>query len=457
MTSAFFGLQIGLSALQAHRRALETINHNIANVNTEGYSRQEIVLTSLSIPAGERTGQGYVRAGVQVAGIQRYASAFLTEQIRRESGEEARWQALSDVLGQIQAIFHEPSDDGLGATLDRFWAAWRDLGTEPTSFSLRTQLREIARQLAALIQRTYQELLQLREEIGRRIQETIRQVNDLAARIADVDRQVRQGMTAGAIPNDLLDQRDHLLGELGRMVKITTAFRPDGGVTVSLGGHLLVSDRGAHRIDEISASPIWIEDGSPVNVLGGQWLGLLEARDEALPAYVERLNDLTHVLITAVNTAHRSGYGLNNATGLDFFAGTDASDIGITTEIMNEVNNIAAASVPNAPGDGSHALDIAQLADQALTPEGATLGAYYNTLIALIGLSVRHAETQSRNQSVLLQHLNERRDAISGVSLDEEAVKLIASQKAYEAAARVITAMDEMLEQLIKGTGIVGR
>lgn len=457
MTSAFFGLQIGLSALQAHQRALETINHNIANVNTEGYSRQEILLTSLSIPAGERTGQGYVRAGVQVAGIQRYASAFLTEQIRRESGEEARWQALSDTLSQVQAVFHELSDDGLGATLDRFWAAWRDLGTEPTSFSLRTQLREIAQQLAALIQRTYQQLLRLREEIGQRIRETIRQVNDLATRIADVDRQIRQGMTAGATPNDLLDQRDQLLIELGRMVKVSTALRPDGGMTVSLGGHLLVSDRGAHRIDETANPPVWAEDGSAVNVLGGQWLGLLEARDGEIPAYVDRLNHLASALITAVNTTHRSGYGLNNATGLDFFTGTDASDIEVAAGVMADVNNIAAASAPNAPGDGSHALDIAQLANQLLAPGGATLGAYYSTLIALVGLGVQHANAQSRNQGMLLQHLNEQRDAISGVSLDEEAVKLIASQKAYEAAARVITAMDEMLEQLIKGTGIVGR
>ncbi|MCS7220731.1 MAG: flagellar hook-associated protein FlgK [Anaerolineae bacterium] len=457
MTSAFFGLQIGLSALQAHQRALETINHNIANVNTEGYSRQEVLLTSLSIPAGERTGQGYIRAGVQVAGIQRYASAFLTEQIRRETGEEARWQAMSNVLGQIQAIFHEPSDNGLGATLDRFWAAWKDLGTEPTSFSLRVQLRELARQVAALIQRIYQQLLQLREEISQRVRETIRQVNDLAVRIADVDRQVRQGMIAGTTPNDLLDQRDRLLIELGRMVKVTTAFRPDGGVTVSLGGHLLVSDRGAHQIDETSIPPVWIEDGSPVSVLGGQWLGLLEARDEEIPVYMDRLNHLASALITAVNTAHRSGYGLNNATGLDFFVGTDASDIQVAAAIMDDVNNIAAASAPDAPGDGGHALDIARLAGQALAPQGATLGAYYGTMIALVGLGVQHANAQARNQSVLLRYLNERRDAISGVSLDEEAVKLIASQRAYEAAARVITAMDEMLEQLIKGTGIVGR
>ncbi|HEY64319.1 MAG TPA: flagellar hook-associated protein FlgK [Caldilineae bacterium] len=456
MTSSFFGLQIGLSALRAHQRSMETITHNIANVNTEGYSRQEVSLASRWLPIEQRSGGGFLGAGVDVVDVRRYASRFLTEQIRRESGEKARWEVLSDALSQVQVIFNEPSEEGLGAALDRFWGGWKDLGTDPTNFALRARLREIAEELASLIRQKYQELLALREELNRRIRDAVRQVNDLAAHIANVDRQIRQGTGIAGAPNDLLDERDRLLTELGRVIRISVSTREDGSVTVSVGGHLLISKQGAHEIAE-GADLVWAEDGAPVRVLGGELAGLLEARDVEVPSYIDRLNELTHALITGVNSVHRNGYGLNNATGLDFFSGTDASDVAVAAPILEDLDNIAAASAPEAPGDGSQALEIAALADQPLLSEGATPGTFYSTMVALIGIGVRQADAVTRNQSVLLRHLEERREAISGVSLDEETVKLVASQRAYEAAARVITAMDEMLDRLINSTGVVGR
>ncbi|MCD6289957.1 MAG: flagellar hook-associated protein FlgK [Anaerolineae bacterium] len=462
--SSFFGLQIGLSALRAHQRSLETISHNVANVNTEHYSRQEVVLTPQWLSSEGRTGRGYQGAGVDVAGIQRYASSFLSEQIRRESGEEARWEVLSDTLRRVQALFHEPSEEGLGAILDHFWASWKELGTDPTNVALRSQVRESARQLASLMQQRYRDLLGLQRELTRRIQDVVRQVNDLASRIADVDRQIQRGMATGSPPNDLLDQRDQLLGELGRMVKVSSFVRENGGITVSVGGHLLVSEQGVSQIEVApdpsngeAVVPRWAEDGTTVRVLGGELAGLLEARDNRVSSYIGSLHELAGALIDAVNAVHRTGYGLNNATGLEFFTGSGASDIAVAPSILDDLGNIAAASAPDAPGDGSRALDIAQLANRLLISGGTTLGGFYNTMIALVGMGVQQSEAASRNQALLLDHLKERRDALSGVSLDEEAVKLIGSQRAYEAAARVITAVDEMLDQLIHGTGIVGR
>ncbi len=456
MVSSFFGLQIGLSALRAHRRSMETITHNIANVNTEGYSRQEVSLTSRWLPINQRPGGGFLGAGVNVVDVRRYTSRFLAEQIRREDGEKARWEVLGDALRRVQVILNEPSEEGLGAALDQFWSGWRNVGADPTSFAMRAHLREIAEELANLIRQKYQELLALREELAERIRDAIRQVNDLSSRIADVDRQIRQAGSAAGTPNDLLDERDRLLAELGRVIKISTTIREDGGVTVNVGGHLLISKRGAHEISE-STEPTWAEDGTPVQVLGGELAGLLQAREEEVPSYVDRLNELASTLISSVNSVHRSGYGLNNATNLDFFQGTDASDIAVAEPIRDDLDNIAAASEPDAPGDGSHALDIAALADQPLMPQGTTPGSFYNTMISLLGVEVQHADAVARNQTVLLQHLGERMDSIAGVSLDEETLKLVSSQKAYEAAARVITAMDEMLDRLINNTGLVGR
>ncbi len=464
MSSSFFGLQIGLSALRAHQRSLETISHNIANINTEGYSRQEVVLASRWLSIGEREGNGFIGAGVDVVNVQRYASAFLTEQIRREAGKQVQSEVLGDILGQVQAIFHEPADENLGATLDRFWASWKDLGTDPISFAARAQVQEIAEQLVALVRQKYQELLELGAEVTRRIQAIITKMNELAARIAEVDLQVRRGMTTGSAPNELLDQRDQLLGELGRIVRISAAVGENGGVTVTLGGRLLVGEQGVNPIEAVpdpdlggAIMPRWVDDGTPVRVLGGELAGLLEARDTEIQTYTDRLHELTGTLITAVNTTHQRGYGLNNATGLDFFTGTNASNIAVAAQIQADLNNIAAASVPDAPGDGSQALAIAQLANQPLTSQETTLGGFYNAMVAVISLRVQREDAANRNQTVLLNHLQERRDALSGVSLDEEAVKLISSQRAYEAAARVITAMDEMLAQLIGGTGVVGR
>ena len=449
MTSTFFGLQIGASALRAHQRAMETIAHNVANVNTEGYSRQEVILAPSWLSVGDRGGRVVLGAGVDVVGIQRYASVFLAQQTRLESGEKARWEALGDALRQIQTLFQEPNEEGLGALFDRFWAAWRDLATDPTNPTLRAQVRTAAEDLATQFRERQQDLVRLQSELSDRIRGGLAEINDLATRIADVDRQIRQGMASGSPPNDLLDQRDRLLAELGDLARITTTLSAGGGITVTLGGHVLVSEQGVNQIDTTADPPTWADDGSEVQFWGGELLGLFEARDQQVVAYLGRLNELASKLIEGVNAVHRNGYGLNNATGLDFFAGSGAGDIRVADAILNDLNNIAAASAPDAPGDGSGALALAQVANAPLTAEGTSLGSYYNATIALIGWGVQRAEAQTNNQSLLLQHLNERRDAISGVSLDEETIKLISSQRAYQAAARVIAAMDEMLEQLI--------
>lgn len=455
-TTSFLGLNIGLSALKAHQRSLETISHNIANVNTEGYSRQEVALTSSWTPTGQIFKPEYVGTGVNSEQVRRYASRFLTDQIRMAANEEERWATLHDTLAQIQVIFHEPAEEGLGAALDEFWAAWQDVGTDPTNFSQRARLREVAEQIAEAIRQKYQELMQLQRELAEQVKSTVRQINDLATRVAELDKRIRQGRTLGAVPNDLMDQRDQLLYELGKLVDITTAYRDDGGVMVTVNGHLLVSERGAHLLNEDS-QPSWQLDGAPLEAHGGQIAGLFASRDEEVPRYLDQLHEIASALINAVNDLHRQGYNLNGTTGLDFFVGSDASDIAVSPEIIDDPNNIAAAELPDAPGDGNMAFRIADVAHELLTSSHVPLGTFYNTMIAMIGMGVRQTEAQQRNQEVLLQHLWERRDALSGVSVDEEAVKMVGAQRAYEAAARVITAVDEMLDRLINDTGLVGR
>jgi flagellar hook-associated protein 1 FlgK len=166
------------------------------------------------------------------------------------------------------------------------------------------------------------------------------------------------------------------------------------------------------------------------------------------------LDQIAASLIARVNEKHQLGFGLNNATNLDFFDGADASTIGISGAIDADVNNIATAAAADSPGDGSAALSVGDLQDDLNMNGGAsTINAFYQEFVAQIGLDARETAASFEERDLLVQHLSSRRAETSGVSLDEEAVQLIEHQRAYQAAARMISVMDELMGDVILSMG----
>lgn len=467
MRSAFSGLDIAYRALQAQQQAIDVVNHNIANANTPGYSRQTAILATTppyTIPTISRnTSAGQMGTGVAVIDVQRTRYSLFDYQIRGESQTLGKWEKTRDALSQVEVIFNEPSGSGLNSLLSKFWQAWQDLTNAPQDAGARSALAEQADSLAVAFNRNYIQLTNIQQDLDSQIRVGADQINDFADRIASLNVQIAQVELVGQRANDLRDQRDLLLDQLSSLVKVSYSETPEGAVNVFLGSRVLVTRGTTERVTTTTdangfASIIWQDDGSAASVTDGQLYGLQQARDLEIPQFVNDLQSLSGQLITQVNTLHRTGFGLDNSTGLDFFNGSGANDMAVNPVLKTNPERIATAAAADSPGDNSVGLAIAGL-QRALTMNGGTsdFGKFFAAMVSRLGVGSQRAEMMASNQKLLVDHLTRQRDSLSGVSLDQETTLLIEHQRAYEAAARVINTVDELLDKLINGTGLVGR
>ncbi|KNZ70096.1 flagellar hook-associated protein FlgK [Thermincola ferriacetica] len=481
MRSTFFGLNIGRQALQAQQRALDVTAHNIANANTEGFSRQRAVMattTPFAYPSVNRPiGAGQIGTGVMVEEVKRMRDSFIDLQVRQEVNKTGEWETKNNSLQKLEVIFNEPSDAGLRTVLDQFWEAWQELSKKPELEAVRSLVRQRGIAVAETFNHLDRQLTDLAEDLDASVKIKVDEINNIAGQVAALNDQIVRVEVQGDNANDLRDKRDLLLDELSKIVQITVKEDNSGAVTVSIGGRALVSAAGVSKISAVPNGANngyvdlqWAVDGTAVSIQSGSIKGMLDIRDITIPSYRQQLDDLANALVTSVNAEHVAGYGLNKTAAdphFNFFdaAGTTAATISIDAAILGDLDNIAAASTAADPlaspsvensGDGSNALNIAELKHQALLGT-ATLDDYYRGMIAQLGVEAQESSRMVDNQNLLLSQLENRRQEVSGVSLDEEMTNMIKFQHAYNAAARTITAMDEMLDTIVNRLGLVGR
>ena len=288
-------------------------------------------------------------------------------------------------------------------------------------------------------------------------------INDLAQQIASLNVRISQVETLGQRANDLRDQRDLLLDELSRLARVTYYETPEGAINVFLGNRMLVFRDRAEQLSieydsDKFATIVWDSDGNPISGTSGELYGLQQARDVRLPQIVAELDELAGQIIVSVNAIHRIGFGLDNSTGLDFFLGSGLEDVVVNPDLKSNPERVAAAGASDSPGDNAVALAIARLQRDRTMDGGTTdFGGFLASLVSRLGVDCRRADVTANNQKLIVDHLDRQRESVSGVSLDEEATRLIQYQRAYEAAARIVNAVDEMLNKLINDTGLVGR
>ncbi|MDI6799680.1 MAG: flagellar hook-associated protein FlgK [Actinomycetota bacterium] len=468
MGSAFFGLEIATRSLRAQQRGMEVTGHNIANANTPGFSRQRAVLATTDpypVPAFNRPlVGGQIGTGVKIEAIQRVRDAFLDTQIRKESLSLGSWQSIETALEQVEVIFNEPSESGLSKVMSDFWNAWQELAKDPSSQVARVSLREQSTTLTGAINHAYAQLEELKNNLDGDIEIKVDQINTIARQIRDLNESIIKFESTGDSANDLRDKRDLLLDELSKVINFSVTESDNGGVLIYIKNKTLVSDV---EMLELTTTPgplndsflkvIWADDLSDVSITNGSLNGLIEARDDYINFYMDELDQLTAGIIAQVNDIHEDGFALDGVTtGLDFFTGTGAADIAVNS-IFSDLSLIA-ASMSGEAGDGLNALAIAGL-KRTLTMNGATatFDDFYKSTISSLGVDIQEANRLVVNERLLIEQLNNRKESVSGVSLDEEVVNLLKYQRAYEAASRLITVMDEMLDKLINGTGSVGR
>lgn len=467
MVSTFFGLEIGRKALQAQTTALDVTGHNIANANTEGYTRQRAIMTTptpFAYPSVNKPiGAGQLGTGVNVEEVKRLRDSFVDSQIRKESSVTGYWENRKNTLDKLEVIINEPSESGLRTVLDQFWQSFQTLSTRPEDRSVRATVAQRGMAVADTFQHMDKQLVDLQADLNQSVDIKVKEVNNIASQIASLNEQIVSVEASADNANDLRDKRDLLVDQLAKIIDVSVIEDQYGSVSIAIGSRSLVSGKNTTQLTTVIApltgffTPKWA-DGTAVNMNSGELQGLIYSRDTITKDMRDQLNELAGNFITEINAQHQAGYGLDGGTGYNFFAGIDATTVQVHTDITGDLDHIAAAgALPLAPGDNSNILLLAALKHDNATMGTATFDDYFRGMAAQLGVDGQAAGRMVDNQGLLISQLTTQQQQLSGVSLDEEMTNMIKFQHAYNAASRVITSMDEMLETIISRMGLVGR
>lgn len=471
MLGLFGTLNLGTRSLSVQRQGTEIAGQNLANVNNPAYARQRLVLsTALTIP----TPLGPQGTGVEVTAIVQLRNALLDRQILVETSVRGSLDAQQQALQYLQANLGQEFNslttgaDGVAASsgvggqhglaegLSEFFNAWQSLSANPTSLAERQVLLAKADALAAQFNQAATRFDRLRDLLNQGVQADVDTANAALADIAKLNGQIATAELSGGTANELRDMRQQKLEELAKLVNFTTVQQPEGIVEVVIDGVSLVA--GNEVVEQLEAYDAgggqWLvrarSAGTPLTLTSGSLHGTIDARDGTLATLQADLQTLAQELASQVNTLHRDGFGLGGTTGEDFFTGTDAATLRVNPALMNDPARIQASGEAGAPGDNQVALRLAQLGDQRLAAlNNQTFHQRYAQSVTALGQALSSVNREIANQEVVGNMLSRQRDSVSGVSLDEEMTDLIRFQKAFEASARLITTIDEMLSTVV--------
>lgn len=468
MPSTFFGIETALRALSTSQTALDVISNNIANVNTPGYSRQTVNISETDpwpTPDAFSGGlSGQLGSGVTVTSIQRIHDQYLDTQYMNANSQQSYFTAMQNTLNPVQTAFNEPSDNGLNSMISSFFNDFQQLSLDPQSQSAREVVRNQGAALASQFNSLARSLSSVNPQVDQQITADVKQVNQITSQIAVLNKQIRQVTASGQQPNDLEDQRNQLLNQLSGLVNVQVV--PDtngsgqqtGALNVFVSGFAIVQGSSSYNLptsNSMANGQSVLSDGiNSIPVTGGQIGGLMQAK-QLSQTYLTNLNSLASSLIQSVNAQHRAGYGLDGINNRNFFAGTDAASISLDSSITANVDAIAAAAPPangSQPvlGNGDNALAIANLAQATQSSlSNQTFSDYYSGLVGQVGADIQNASTSATNQQQIVQQITTLQQSNSGVNLDEELTNMLSFERSYQAAAKVMTTMDSMLDTLI--------
>ncbi len=464
MSGTFSTISTALTALQTSRIALDVAAGNVANVGTEGYVRRRIEAESIGAPTQPAMWSRYEMAGsgVRVAGLTRMADPFLDARARHEHGVQSYMDVRQGSLARLETGIGEPGDHGVTAELAGFRQAWYDLANNPSSGAARSQVLARAESLAQTFSVQARNLgTEASDQRGRALA-LVAEVNTAADALAATNEAVASARLTGADASDLLDRRDTLAMRLSELTGAVATATTQGTLDVTVNGVALVTGNAAGRLDVVSGiAADGSADGSPVSFgvvdpsgagpvdpgsLGGELGGTAAILSTTLPQYISDLNDVAQLLADTVNAAHASGYDASGAAGVALFTYDPADVIGTLTVAVTDPSQVAASGLPGGVVDGSNA----QLLGGPNPAE-----AEYQRFVNGVGTEVVAANRLAASQLALTNQVDVSREQLSGVSLDEETVTLIANQRAYEAAARVLSTIDSMLDTLINRMGLL--
>ena len=557
-TNIFSTLSSAKLGLLAQQLAIEVTGQNVANIETEGYSRQDVSFEA-NTPRGhiKYGGLHQLGTGVRIASIERAHDQFLFTQIMDEGDLTGSTEVKKEIFEQLEVLFNEGSGRSLNDALSLFFSSIHDLATNARGLPERVDLISKAEHLASTFNQTGNQLFTIQRNIDATIETEVAKINTLTTQIGKLNESIHANEpTSQYKANDLRDNRDRLVKELSKKIDIQLVQESDNQISLTLkdGTALVLKDQVFDLSTSINANnesfnDVYIDTGSTTKnitstIKGGELRGYLDMRDTEVESILDKTNILSGSFIQEFNSIHREGFGIDGSSGLDFFTPLDvtvdhdadntgtavvsmtnaspttvsvdefeiaftgsdtftlnnlttnpssgtftfttgstfnikdglagaisgtaasgdkvtfsvsedaASLMSVSSTITADGQKIAAGTTTN--GDGGNALLMADLQNGLVfnsvtwsSESGSfTFDEYYNAVVSTIGIESFSAQAILRQQEGVMLQLNSRRESISGVSIDEEMIKMIKFQQAYNASARMISMVDEMLDTL---------
>jgi flagellar hook-associated protein 1 FlgK len=495
MAGLFGSLNTATRGLHAQQTALQTTSHNLANANSPGYTRQRVTMQAdiaQSIP-----GIGQVGTGVNISGIHRVSDNYITTQLRNGQSILDLHKAKSEILGQLEAVFNEPSSSGLSNQISEVFAAWTNLGSNPEVATSKTMVVQTTETMTDIIHHMSNQMNALKQDTVQELDKAALDANSTLIQLERLNHQIWQASVRGEMPNDMLDAQDALLKDLAGTMDISVERDRFNRVSVSVDGQTILNESERKEIAAVIATS---ENGQPIisgnqEVTGDYTLGQFVVKEadgsvtgieltsgfargaqEALVVIddmIQELNDFAYSFATAVNMIHS-----HDGEGMDFFTfdpNNVAGTIRVHEDILNDPTIInAGRDLDNSvAGDGTRAQAIAALQDANLpyssenwtfnedslrinesTSAGASIFSRYNSMVTEMGIIKQQEDNMLSTQEALTGLLEQRRESVSGVDINEEVVDMIKYSSAFQANSRVLSVISEMLDTLINRTGV---
>jgi flagellar hook-associated protein 1 FlgK len=455
---------------------MEVTANNIANVNTEGYARQRVSMTEIADFAwpGPHSQSQNIGDGVQIDKVERVQDAFLENRGRIEHAQNAFLAGQQQLLGRIEQAFAEPSDTALQAQLTDFWTAFSDVANRPADDAARTALIARGTIVSETIRDMSGQLASVWDTTSAQLGALVSEINEAAKTVAQLNQAVVASHVNSQPANELANQRDRAILKLAELTGATTAMRNDGSIDVLLGGSMLVSGNNARQLlppsgartmaDAQGGSTVDVRwaDGANAKVASssGKLAATLEGLNSTLPTYATKLDTFAGNLAETVNAAHAQGQTDDGRPVPDFFSpppAPPATVVGAAASFRMLITDpadlaMAASGTPQGAKDGGNADLMAELAKDPRDPNDPTRvgpNRMYRQLVVDLGAHSQAAQRRAEIQAATVLEVDAQRVSQSGVNLDEEMSNLVQYERSYQAAAKVIATIDEMLDVLI--------
>jgi len=448
MSGLLNALSSAMSSLAASQDEVNVSSNNLANANTPGYARERVVLEEQ--PSFSTGTLGDLGSGVAVESVQSIRDPLLDASVQQETQQQSASQEIVTAMQPVQTLFVS-GNGGVSDEMSSFFNDLQELSTSPSDPTLRATVLSDAGNLASAFQTTATQLTGTQQSLDLGVTQSVSQINQLTTQLAQVNGQLITAQGSGQNANNLQDQQQNLLSQLSSLIGFSVTQSSEGQTISTANGTPLVVGSQSFALSTATNSSTGFQDvisaqGQDITsqISTGQLGGLIQARDVQVAGVLSSLNTLASSFASAINTVNENGYDLTGTQGTAMFSVTPGNGAAASMSVaMTSASQIAASSSATASGDNSNLLAMINVGTQPLvnsqTPTQLLSGIVYQ-----VGNDVSQAQSDSDAGSLMLTQLQDERGSVEGVSTDEEASNLLTYQQAYQAAARVVTVVDDL-------------